>query len=444
MRNSIIILLILALTKSLSGQNTTTNKIDELITAYQELNIFNGTAFVSHNNNIVLERGYGYKNIDTKSLNDSNTIFQIASVTKPFTSTMVLKLIQLKKLSLHDKLSKFYPDFPKGNQITIQNLLTHTSGIHEYTRSDSVITHGTEQKMINIFKSYNLDFEPGTDWSYSNSGYSILGYIIQKVTGTTYEQSVRKYIFRPAGMTNSGFDFQNLISKDKATGYSVYTDSLKMQAPFSDSSVVFAAGSIYSTVGDLYKFYNALQSYKIVNKNLLDKAYTAFSHNYGYGWIIDTINGNKMVYHSGGISGFSSIFIQVPADNIFITLLNNKEGTELENIGRKILKILYNQPYTIPIKKVAITLPDSILNRYVGTYELQNPNIFIEIKFDNGKLLAHLIDGPTFELFAESEKLFAVVQQSQVEIEFITNEKGISTQLILYQNDQKNIGRKIK
>lgn len=427
-----------------SAQETKKNKIDELLAAYQKLNIFNGTALVYRNGKPILLKGYGYKNFEAKTFDDSNTIFQIASITKPFTSTLILKLVQLKKLSLNDKLSKFYSDFPNGDKITIENLLTHTSGIYDYTHDDTAVTNGSEQKMMHIFKSHKLDFEPGTDWRYSNSGYSILGYIIQKATGIPYEQAVRKYIFQPSGMESSGFDFEHLSGKNKSKGYSIYSDTLKSIASFSDSSVVFAAGAIYSTVKDLYKFHKALQSYKIIDKSLLDKAYTLLKHNYGYGWIIDTINGKKMVYHSGGIAGFSSMFIRIPSDNICISLLNNKEGTELENIGRKILKILYNQPYTIPTKKVAITVPDSILNKYVGTYELTNPDLLIEIKLDNGKLIAHAINGPTFELFSETEKLFSVVQQNQVEIEFITDEKGIATQLILYQNDQKNIGKRVK
>ena len=444
MKHFLICFLIIVLIEPISAQETTKNKIDRILTAYQNLNIFNGTALVYSNDKPILIKGYGYKNFEAKTLDDSNTIFQIASVTKPFTSTLILKLVQLKKISLNDKLSKFYPDFPNGNKITIENLLTHTSGIYDYTHDDTAVTKGSEQKMMNIFKSHKLDFEPATDWSYSNSGYSILGYIIQNVTGITYEQAIRKYIFQPAGMKNSGFDFERLKSKNKSVGYSVFSDSIKTIASFSDSSVVFAAGAIYSTVKDLYQFHKALQSSKIVNKFLLNKAYTPFKHNYGYGWMIDTMNANKMVYHSGGISGFSSIFIRIPKENICIVLLNNKEGIELENIGRKILKILYNQPYSTPTKKVTITLPDSILNRYIGTYELTNPDLQIEIRLDNGKLMAHAINGPTFELFAETEKLFAVVQQSQIEIEFVTDGNGNAKELILHQNDQNNVGKKIK
>lgn len=444
MKHLLIWFLMIVLTKPIAAQETKKDKIDDLLTAYQKLNIFNGTALVYSNDKPILIKGYGYRNFEAKSFNDSNTIFQIASVTKPFTSTLILKLVQLKQLSLNDKLNKFYPDFPNGNKITIKNLLTHTSGIYDYTHDDTAVTNGSEQKMMNIFKTHKLDFEPGTDWSYSNSGYSILGYIIQKVTGITYEQAIRKYIFQPAAMKNSGFDFEHLVSKNKSAGYSVYSDTLKSVASFSDSSTVFAAGAIYSTVKDLYQFHKALQSYIIIDKYLLDKAYTPYKHNYGYGWIIDTINGNKMVYHSGGISGYSSIFIRIPQENICIVLLNNKEGIELENIGRKILKILYNQSYVIPVNKVAIRLPENILNKYAGTYELTNPNLQIEIKLDSGKLMAHAINGPTFELFAETQKLFGIVQQNQVEIEFITDQNGNVTQLILHQNDQNNMGKKIK
>ena len=449
MKNLVIAILVIVIAQPALAQKTNKNKIDELLVAYQKLNIFNGTALVYQNGLPVLIKGYGYKNFDAKTFNDSNTIFQIASVTKTFTSTLILKLVQLKKLSLNDKVDKFYPNFPKGDKITIENLLTHTSGIYDYTRSDkthddSVVTGSVEERMMYIFENHELDFEPGTDWRYSNSGYFILGLIIQKITGMPYEQAVRKFIFQPLAMKSSGFDFEHLSDKNKSVGYSVYTDSLKSVAPFSDSSAVFAAGAIYSTVEDLYKFHTGLQSYKIINEFLLNKAYKPFKHNYGFGWIIDTINGKKMVYHSGNIAGFSSVFMRIPQDNICIVLLNNKEGTELETVARKMLDILYHRSYVIPVSKSPIDLPDSILKKYIGTYELSNPHLTVEIILSNGTLTAHAINGPSFDLFAESEEQFGFMSTPDAEIKFVMDKNGTVTQLILYQNDQENIGKKIK
>ncbi|HEX3384120.1 MAG TPA: serine hydrolase domain-containing protein [Mucilaginibacter sp.] len=195
-----------------------TQKIDSLVKGYVSIGHFNGTALVARNDKVIFEQGYGYRDEQTKSLNDTGTIFQIASVTKTFTSATVLKLVELKKISLSDKLSKWYPGFPNSDKITIENLLSHTSGIFDYTR-DTVSHLNTETNMMTFLAKKPLDFEPGTDWRYSNSGYSILGFIIRKISGMTYEQAVRHYIFTPLHMNHSGFDFEHLQDPEKARGY---------------------------------------------------------------------------------------------------------------------------------------------------------------------------------------------------------------------------------
>lgn len=435
----------MCLMQPLFAQETEKNKIDELLLAYQKLNIFNGTALVAKHNEIIFDKGYGYSNFNDSIPNNNNTIFRIASVTKTFTATLILKLVELHKLSLTDKLSKFYPDFPESNKITIKDLLTHTSGVSDNSSADTVKTGGSDQSMMLIFKNRKLDFEPGTDWSYSNAGYIVLGFIIQKVTGITYEQAIRKYIFKPLKMYDSGFDFMNLSKKEKAMGYSMFTDSTKTSVLSSDdSSAVFAAGAIYSTVQDLYKWHKGLQEYKIVSKTLMEQAYIPFKKNYGYGWIIDSVHGKKMIYHSGNIEGFSSVFVSIPQDDICIILLNNKEGTDLETVSRKILDILYHHAYIVPVKETPIDLPDSILKKYVGTYEISNPHITAEILYNNGVLTAHVINGPSLELFPVNEKLFGFMQTPDAEIKFVTDKTGKATQFILYQNDEEKIAKKIK
>lgn len=364
MKQIFIVLLASGFVQCLCAQDSSAIKIDDLLTAYTKLSRFNGTALVARQDKIIFEKGYGLSDAAHQTPNNLHTIFQIASITKQFTATVILKLIEQKKMALTDKLNKYYPDFPKGKDITIENLLTHTSGIFDYTHEDTVTHLDNEQKMMSFLKKKKLDFIPGSDWNYSNSGYSILGFIIQKVSGITYEQAVRKYIFEPLQMSSSGFDFEHLINKEKATGYAVYNDSIKTVALYSDSAIVFAAGAIYSTVEDLYKWHEGLQHYRIIKKTLMDKAYTPFKKNYGYGWIIDSVAGRRMLYHSGGISGFSSNLARIPEDGICIVLLNNKEGREMETITREIIAILYNQPYQLPGKKNAVTLPGSVLEKY--------------------------------------------------------------------------------
>ncbi|MEO8112698.1 MAG: serine hydrolase domain-containing protein, partial [Ginsengibacter sp.] len=190
----------------------TGSKLDTLISAYAKLDKFNGAALVAKGGTILLDKGYGYRNSNDKVLNSEQTIFQLGSITKQFTSAVILKLQEEKKLSVSDKLSKYFPNYPKGDSITIQQLLTHTSGIFNYTNDENFMANeitkpATREKMMALFQDKPLDFSPGTSWNYSNSGYSLLGYIIEAVTKKSYEQAVRRYIFAPLHMTHSGFDF---------------------------------------------------------------------------------------------------------------------------------------------------------------------------------------------------------------------------------------------
>jgi CubicO group peptidase (beta-lactamase class C family) len=247
------------------------DKIDTLLSTYAKLHKFNGAALVAKNGVILLNKGYGYRDATLKTPNDEHTIFQLGSITKQFTSAIILKLQEEKKLSVSDKLGKYFPGYPKGDSITIRQLLTHTSGIFNYTNNgefmkNEITKPATREKMLALFKDKPLDFSPGTGWNYSNSGYLLLGYIIEDVTKMTYEQAVRKYIFTPLRMTHSGFDFTDLKTKEKATGYFNLDQKENTAAPIVDSSVSFSAGAIYSTTGDLFLWHKALQTNTILSK----------------------------------------------------------------------------------------------------------------------------------------------------------------------------------
>ena len=209
----------------------------------------------------------------------------------------------------------------------------------------------TREKMLALFKDKPLDFSPGTRWNYSNSGYLLLGYIIEDVTKKTYQQAVRKYIFTPLQMTHSGFDFTDLKSNKKATGYFNLDEKENAAAPIVDSSVSFSAGAIYSTTGDLYLWHKALQKNMILSKEQQEMAYTPVKNNYGYGWGIDSIDGKRRVSHGGGIPGFVTNISRVPQDDICIILLSNASDPTLQDITGNIYAVLYGKPYEIPKEK---------------------------------------------------------------------------------------------
>ncbi len=318
------------------------DKLDALIDAYAKLYKFNGSALVAKNGIILLNKGYGYRNATDKVANNEQTIFQLGSVTKQFTSAVILKLQEEKKLSVSDKLSKYFPGYPKGDSITIEQLLTHTSGIYNYTNDEKFMANevtkpANREMMMALFRDKPLDFSPGTSWSYSNSGYSLLGYIIEAVTKKPYEQAVRKYIFTPLKMTHSGFDFTHLKSSEKAIGYFKLNDKEKEEAPIVDSSVSFSAGAIYSTAGDLYLWHKALEKNTILSREQQEKAYTPVKNRYGYGWSIDSIEGKRRVSHGGGIHGFITNIARVPEDDICIVLLSNGSIPQWETLAKAYL-----------------------------------------------------------------------------------------------------------
>ena len=447
MKTIVLTILVFWLTQSVFAQDTTA-KLDSLFKAYTQVEKFNGSVLVARHGKILLSKGYGYKNFKDNLPNDPNTIFQIASVTKQFTSAVILKLIELKELSLNDKLSKYYPDYPKGDSITIENLLTHTSGIFEWTNNTIGFGPTGEQSMLAFLETKQLDFSPGTSWSYSNSNYSLLGYIIQKVTGLTYENAVRKYIFNPLKMTNSGFDFKHLVNTEKATGYSIFSDSSKIEGTLYDSVGSFAAGEIYSTVLDLYKWQKGLQSNRILQKSSLEKAYTPFKNHYAYGWIIDSLFGNRVTSHSGSISGFSSNLARTPEDDVFVVMLNNIESGSLEKITKTVFAIIYNQPYFLPVKRHPIILSEAILRKYLGTYEVvtSHGSVFGDVTLENGKLLLQPRGGAQMELFAESENHFYdLFEDNEGDVEFVLDSNGDVSNIILSQNGQQSMtGKKVK
>lgn len=429
------------------AQDTTTGRIDTLINAYAKMYQFNGAALVAKNGNILLSKGYGYRNADFKIPNNEQTIFQLGSITKQFTSAVILKLEEENKLSVSDKLSQYFPGYPNGDSITIQQLLTHTSGIYNYTNdpvfmANEITKPATREKMMALFKNKPPDFSPGTSWNYSNSGYSLLGYIIEAVTKQPYEQAVRSYIFTPLHMTHSGFDFTHLLSNEKAIGYFNINDRGAMMAPIVDSTVSFSAGAIYSTTGDLYLWHQALQHYTLLSKMDQDKAYTPVKNNYGYGWSIDSINGKRRVGHGGGIPGFVTNLSRIPEDDVCIILLSNASNQTLNDITRSIYAILYNKAYDLPKKRIAIRLPEETMHQYEGEYEMK-PGLSVIMTVRNGELVATPTGQTPKTLHAEKADYF-FQKDEDVQVAFTRNDKKEIDGFILYQGSSNTKCKKIK
>lgn len=424
-----------------------TDRLDSIVTRYANLQRFNGAVLVAKGGTVLLDKGYGYRNVADKIPNDAGSIFQLGSITKQFTTTVMLLLQQEGKLNVKDKLSKYFPQFPKADSITIEQLMLHISGIYNYTNdkifmATEVSKPSNREKMMTLFKDKPFDFSPGKGWNYSNSGYSMLGYIIEKAAKMPYELAVRKYIFTPLGMTHSGFDFTHLKSPEKTTGYFKIEGRNAIVAPIVDSSVSYSAGAIYSTVGDLYKWHQALEQYTVLSKAEQEKAYTPVKNNYGYGWVIDSVDGKRRVGHGGGIHGYITNFVRIPEDDICIVLLSNASDKSLEEMTDKIIKQLYNKPYELPKQKIAINLPEATLQQYEGLYEIRS-DLKVTISLKDGLLHAAPTGQSVKILYAEKEDMF-FDPLDPVQVEFLRNYKNEVEGLLLYQGGKKIFCRKIK
>jgi CubicO group peptidase (beta-lactamase class C family) len=258
-----------------------------------------------------------------------------------------MQLVEKGLLSLTDPLSKFIPNFPRAQEITIHHLLTHTSGIVNYTTlpeyEELKIKPTTPEKIIALIQNKQPNFNPGEKFSYSNSGYTLLTYIIEKTAGMSYSDYLQKNIFNPLAMQDTGYDDKSIVLKNRASGYIKDDNNTLKNAPYRDMSLLSGAGGLYSTVEDLFKFHRALASKTILKKESIDTMFTTYQGNHGYGCTIGNIGDKKFVCGIGGMSGFSSIFMHFPDNNICISLLSNFGFTNSEKIAHDVAEIILNQ-----------------------------------------------------------------------------------------------------
>ena len=359
-----------------SVAQTKVERIDALMKIAYDYGQFNGSVLVAEHGKVIYKKGFGYANMEWDIPNQPDTKFRLGSITKQFTSMLILQLVEQGKLKLDGKITDYLPDYPKknGDRITIHHLLTHTSGTPNYTDFPAFFrtmsrNPSTPQDFLKVFADSALLFEPGTRFSYSNSGYFILGVIIEKITGKPYEQVLQENIFTPLGMNNSGYDHSGTILKKRAAAYEKDGPGF-VNAAYIDMSLPFSAGALYSTVEDLYLWDQALYTEKLLpekTKALLFKPYIpAFGVGYGYGWgvgnapIGHTTDSAMTIGHGGGINGFNTLLSRIPSEKDLVVLLNNTGGTRLGQLCRAIWGILYDKPYDLPKRSIADTVYTAI------------------------------------------------------------------------------------
>jgi CubicO group peptidase (beta-lactamase class C family) len=294
---------------------------------------------------VVLRKGYGMANMELGVQIEPDMIFRLGSITKQFTAVAILMLAEQGKLSISDEITKHLPDYPtQGHKITIEHLLTHTSGIKSYTslpewrplwRKDVSL-----KEMIDMFKDKPMEFAPGERYKYNNSGYVLLGAIIEKVSGQPYQDFIEKNIFAPLGMKHSFYDNTQRIISRRVAGYSKSKDGY-VNAEYLSMSWPHAAGALMSSVDDLALWDASLYTEKLVKQESLKRAWTPYvlgdgkPTRYGYGWAISTVEGHRAIEHGGGIHGFATSAVRLPEDRVFVAILTNRDSGA-PNLGHKI------------------------------------------------------------------------------------------------------------
>ncbi|WP_081212135.1 serine hydrolase [Salegentibacter sediminis] len=366
----------------ISAAQSKPEMIEELMEKYSEYQQFNGSVLVAENGNVIYKDGLGLANMEFNIPNEPDTKHRLGSITKQFTAMLVLQLVENGKLELDKPISEYLPEYtgPAADKVTIHHLLTHSSGIPSYNSFPGFFENQsrdpyTPGEFVKTFADSTLQFTPGEKFVYNNSGYFLLGHIIEKVSGKTYEEMLKENIFEPLEMKNSGYDHHAHIIKNRAAGYERVGNGYR-NAPYLDMSIPYAAGSLYSTVEDLYLWDRALYEEELLNEKLKEQMFSAQIKDgdsyYGYGWAIRKMPIGKTkdsiltIAHGGGINGFNTLLMRIPEDQHLIVLLNNTGGTNLGEMARSITNILYDTDYEMPKRSIAMEILPVFMNSGVS------------------------------------------------------------------------------
>jgi len=397
---------------------------------------------------VIMASAAGGMDIEEVAATTPEKIVRLGSITKQFTSMSIMMLQERGKLTVSDPICNYFTDCPEAwKPITIKNLLNHVSGITNYTAfsdfAKTAVSPITTTEMAERLKKEKLDFAPGEKYSYSNSGYFLLGNIIEKVSGKTYEEFVKENIFTPLGMKNTGYDDPLRIIPNRAAGYQKQAGKV-INASYMDMSVPFAAGSLYSTTGDLLIWDQALYTEKLATKKTLDEIFTPWKGEagYGYGWNIGKRFDHRQISHGGGIYGFATQIARYPDDRVTVVVLSNIQAAPVGIIANNLSAIVFGAAYEIPKERKEIPLDAKVMEKYVGEYQI-GTNIVVAITLENGKLMGQLGGQGKFSLLAETETDF-YSKDVNAQILFIKDASGVVTGFTLKQGGGNTPAKKVK
>ena len=402
-----LIVLILLISNVIYSQGFDKTKMDSLFALIEHADKGMGSVSLFKDGKEIFSRGYGYADVENKIKPDKNTKYRIGSISKTFTATLVMKLVEEGKLSLNDKLSVFYPQVKNSEKISIEDLLRHQSGIHNITDAtdyDSWNTsHFSKEQLLDKIVSGGNDFLPGESFAYSNSNYILLTFILEDVSKELYSSLLKKYIVKPCNLKNTGLGTKIEPSKNEAYSY-IKTDTWKKQSE-TDLSIPLGAGFLTSTPHDLNVFLNALFDCRIVKKESLDQM-VQINNNFGLGLIQVPFYELKGYGHTGGIDGFVSNAFYFPSEKVSVAVTSNGISYPMNDIVTGVLSIYFGKEFVFPEFKKAQSLTSEELDKYVGIYSTVAFPLKITISKTGSTLMGQATGQPSFPLEYAGEDTF--------------------------------------
>lgn len=433
-----------------SKEEIISSKLDIYMDKLEENRNFHGSVLIAKGGEVLLNKGYGPSSFERNIENKTQTRFSIGSVTKQITATAIMQLVEDGEINIEDKISKYFPHLPKGDEITIHNLLTHTSGLENYTSTLDFFTVDIDNKnpenMLKLVIDKPLLFNPGEEYSYSNTNYLLLGMIIEKVSHMSYEDYLKENIFEPLDMNDTFVAYGKDMRVPDVNTYGGFLEII----PVDDTLILtqaYGAGNIHSTVEDLYRWDRALKEGKLVKKNTLNKMFKehveiAPGISYGYGWMVRKAPFGRQVFHGGNTFGSTAYIQNLEGSDITIIILTNNAQYDTETLSNTILNIIFDKPYEMPKKLEEKNMEDySLYDKYIGQYDM-GKGLIVTITREEDKLFAQLTGQESYQIYPMSEEEF-FYKIVDAKITFF-KENGKVNSLILNQFNQDMKAIKIK
>ncbi len=406
----------------LIGQNFDKSKLDAYFDKLEQNDKFMGSVAVSRNGEIIYSKSVGYTDVENKLKANGNSKYRIGSISKTFTTVLVMKAVEEKKLNLDQTIDKYFPKIENASKITVANLLYHRSGIHSFTNDKEYLTWNTqpknEKEMIEIIVKGGSDFEPDSKSEYSNSNFVLLTFIVEKAFKKSYSELVTEYITKPAGLKNTGLGSKIDTKNNECKSYK-FTDKWNVE-PETDISIPLGAGGIVSTPADLAKFSDALFDGKLVSKESLEQMQT-INGQYGMGLFKIPFFDKNGFGHTGGIDGFTSVFTHFADDKISYAMISNGTNFKNNNISIAVLSAAFDKPFDIPEFKT-FKIDAEEFDQYLGVYASTQMPLKITITKGAANLVAQATGQPAFPLDAAAKDKFEFEMAGLV-MEFKPTEK---------------------